>query len=679
MTFKYNLKTKLILSKKSWFISMKYGPMSLRTKIVLSFLLVIMVGGIISLSVGARLIKDTIISQAQIKVMHDLHSARMVFDEKLNDIKDIVTLTAAREGIQEDIKNNKQDVLTKKFTRIREKHKLDILTLTDPRGIVIVRTRNQDLVGDDQSQDEIIKRALKKSIVAKPQILPHEELLKEDKVLAEQAFIKFVTTPMAEDRVEDKETSGMMLKAASPIIDEGNNLLGVLYGGILLNRNYEIVDRIKEIVYKGEQYKGREIGTATIFQNDLRISTNVKNEKNERAIGTRVSKEVNHAVLKEGKPWIDRAFVVNEWYITAYEPIRNIDDKIIGILYVGLLESPYIQKARHVLLAFALLSVLWVILLLIILYLSTTKIINPLREMVTATQRIAKGDLFQKVKVPSKDEIGILADSFNQMTRNLKVANEKLIEWGKSLEIKVKKRTNELVKMQEQLIQSEKLASLGKLSASIAHEINNPLGAILVYGHLLLEETDKNDAHYKNINKIIKETSRCKDIIRSLLEFARPGELEKHSADVNEIVEKSLTVMKQQLNFQNLRLNKNFSPTLPKIKADSIKMQQVFINIIRNAAEAMDGKGLLTIRTFLTERGKYICIKFSDTGTGIKEEDKNRIFEPFFSTKDVGKGTGLGLAISYSIVEQHRGKIEVESKVGKGSSFAVKIPISMDE
>ncbi len=658
---------------------MKYGPMSLRTKIVLSFLIVIIVGGIISLSFGARLIKDTIISQAQIKVMHDLHSARMVFNEKLNDIKDIVTLTAAREGIQEDIKNNKRDVLIKKFTRIREKHKLDILTLTDPRGIVIVRTRNQDFVGDDQSQDEIIKWALKKSILAKPQIVSHEELLKEDKGLAEQAFIKFVKTPMAEDRVEDKETSGLILKAASPIIDEGNNLLGVLYGGILLNRNYEIVDRIKEIVYKGEQYKGREIGTATIFQNDLRISTNVKNKKNERAIGTRVSKEVNHAVLKEGKPWIDRAFVVNEWYITAYEPIRNIDDKIIGILYVGLLESPYIQKARHVLLAFALLSVLWVILLLIILYLSTTKIINPLREMVTATQRIAKGDLSQKVKVHSKDEIGILADSFNQMTRNLKVANEKLIEWGKSLEIKVKKRTNELVKMQEQLIQSEKLASLGKLSASIAHEINNPLGAILVYGHLLLEETDKNDAHYKNLNKIVKETSRCKDIIRSLLEFARPGELEKHSADVNEIVEKSLSVMKQQLIFQNLRLKKIFSPTIPKIKADSIKLQQVFINIIRNAAEAMDGKGLLTIRTFLSERGKYICIKFSDTGTGIQEEDKNRIFEPFFSTKDAGKGTGLGLAISYSIVDQHRGKIEVDSEVGKGSSFAVKIPISMDE
>ncbi|MCK4432043.1 MAG: cache domain-containing protein, partial [Candidatus Aminicenantes bacterium] len=322
---------------------MNFPHFSLRTKIILSFLIIIIIGGLISLSLGFRLIKNTLISQAQVKVNHDLASAWMVFYEKLNDIKDIVSLTATRESVQEALRKGKQDILLKYLSRVRKKYGLDILTLTDHKGKVLVRTRNPEIIGDNQSQDEIVRRSLKGDILAYPQIISQEELLKEGQDLAEQAYIEFIPTPKAAARPENKETSGMMLKSAYPIIDENNTLLGILYGGILLNRNYEIVDRVKEIVYKEEKYKGREIGTATIFQHDLRISTNVKNKTGTRAIGTRVSKEVNTAVLKEGKAWIHRAFVVNDWYITAYEPIKNIDNKIIGILYVGMLEKPYID------------------------------------------------------------------------------------------------------------------------------------------------------------------------------------------------------------------------------------------------------------------------------------------------------------------------------------------------
>ncbi len=628
-----------------------------------------------SLSLGWRLVKGTIISQAQVKVRHDLAAAWMVFSEKLNDIKEIVSLTAAREGIQEDIKSKRQGVLLKKLSRVREEHGLDILTLTDHKGIVIVRARNPEVVGDDQSQDEIIIQALKRDVIAKPQIVPHEELLKEGKDLADQAYIEFIQTPKAAFRPENRETSGMMLKAASSITDENNTLLGVLYGGILINRNYEIVDRVKEIVYKGEKYKGRDKGTATIFQHDLRISTNVKNERNGRAIGTRVSKEVNNAVLQEGKPWIDRAFVVNDWYITAYEPIKNIDNKIIGILYVGMLEKPYIDTTERVMLTFTIMASLCIVLLLVILYFSTTRIINPLQKMVVATQKIAKGDLSHEVKVNSKDEIGNLADSFNQMTADLKAANEKLIEWGRTLEKKVEERTRELTEMQAHLFESEKLASLGKLAAGIAHEINNPLGSILIYSHLLLEDTDKNSPHYENLEKVVKETSRCKDIVKGLLEFARPKEPEKSLADINEIVEKSLSIMERQALFQNITIKKLYASDLPKIVADSAQLQQVFVNIVLNAAEAMDGNGVLTLSTSLNRDETYIDVKFSDTGHGIKEEDKKRLFEPFFSTKEIGKGTGLGLAISYSIIQKHQGSIEVKSETEKGSTFTVKLPI----
>jgi len=655
---------------------MKFPSLSLRTKLILSFLVVIVIGGLISLSLGWRLEKATIIEQAQTKVRHDLATAWMVFNEKLSNIKEIVRLTADRESLREAIKSDKKEILLKYLSRVREDYGLDILTLTDASGKVLIRTRNPGATGDDQSQDEIINKALKDGVLAYPEIVSREELLKEGEDLAEKAYLEFKYTPRAAPRPENKETSGMVLKAASPIVDENKTCLGVLYGGILLNRNYDIVDRVKEIVYKGEQYKGRDKGTATIFQNDLRISTNVKDEKGERAIGTRVWKEVNQAVLVEGKAWVARAFVVNDWYITAYEPIKNIDDKIIGILYVGMLEKPYIDTTTRVMLTFTLMASLCVVLLLIILYFSTTRIINPLQRMVVATKEIAKGKLSHKVEVKSKDEVGYLADSFNQMTAKLKEANEALVEWGKTLEKKVEERTRELREAQASLIQSEKLVSLGKLAAGIAHEINNPLGGILIYSHLLLEEMDKKSPYYENLRKIVKETSRCKDIVKGLLEFARPKEPEMSSVNINEVVDSSLAIMERQVLFQNIAIKKSYATNLPKIVGDGAQLQQVFMNIILNAAEAMNGTGSLAICTSLNKDGSFIDVSIADTGHGIREEDKERIFEPFFTTKEVGKGTGLGLSISYSIVQKHQGTIEVQSEVGKGSTFTVKLPVT---
>ena len=630
------------------------------------------------MSIGSRLVKNIVISQAQEKVKYDLAAAWIIFNETLNDMKEIIRFTAAREGIRDSLKNNQKEILMQYLSRIRDDYELDILTLTDHEGTVIVRTGNTGNTGDDQSQDEIVKRSLKGEGSAWPQIISVEELLKEGQDLADEAYIEFIDTPKSVLRSENKETNGLVLKASFPILDEENQLLGVLYGGILINRNFDIVDRVKETVYKDKKYKGKEIGTATIFLKDLRISTNVKDESGERAIGTRVSKEVNQAVLVNGESWIDRAFVVNDWYISAYEPIWNIDNQRIGILYVGMLERPYIDTINRVIFTFSVMAFLSGLLLLVILYFSTTQIINPLKKVVLATQKIAEGDLSHRVDVKSRDELGSLADSFNIMTEDLRTAEGELIEWGKTLEKKVEERTSELKRTQSHLIQSEKLASLGKLAAGVAHEINNPLGGILIYSHLLLEDTEKESPYYENLEKIVKETTRCKEIVNELLKFARPKEPEIALIDVNETVEKSLALLKSQALFQNIRIKKDNSSSLPRIIADSSQLEQVFINIILNAVDAMQETGTLTIKTSQNDHRDHILVSFTDTGSGIEDADKTKLFEPFFTTKDVGVGTGLGLSISYSIIQKHHGTIEVQSRIGEGSSFTVKLPIKRE-
>jgi two-component system NtrC family sensor kinase len=655
---------------------MRSGHLSLRTKLGLSFLAVIILGSLLWFVFGSRLIRNTLIAQAQAKIQHDLNSARMVFNERLRAIEAVVRLTAARESLRDALVTGRTDILGQYLGRVRSENGLDILNLLDSRGRVLVRTRTPDLTGDDQSGDILVRRAIERKTVAAPEIMSQEALVRESPEMAEQALIEFVPTPMAAPREGNSETSGMLLEAASPVVGVDGTVLGVLTGGILLNRNYEIVDRVKEIVFKDERYKGREAGTATIFQADLRISTNVKKASGERAIGTRLSAVVKRAVLDEGKTWLDRAFVVNDWYITAYEPIHDIDGRIIGILYVGMLEKPYLDTAARVTRTFALIAALSMAFLFVLLSLSTTRIIRPLQRMAVAAREISRGDLSHKVEVSSHDEIGELADSFNLMTNHLRDANAKLVDWGRTLEKKVEERTQELREIQAHLVQSEKLASIGKLAAGIAHEINNPLGGILIYSHLILEDTPPGRAHHENLKKIVKETTRCKDIVKGLLDFARPKEPEMSPTDIPEILDKCLALMERQALFQNIRIEKSYAPGLPRVVADGAQLQQVFMNIILNAAESMNGQGTLGLRVDLDAVRDELAVEISDSGRGIKEEDKARLFEPFFTTKEVGKGTGLGLAISYGIVRKHQGSIEAHSEVGKGAKFTVRLPVN---
>lgn len=651
----------------------KFHDLPLRRKLILSFLAVIAAGGLITLVIITRLEHRTIISLAEAKVRHDLASARMVYDEKTAGIRDTIRLSADRDFLREALMVGSGGDIASRLDRIRRDLGLDVLTLTDARGRVVVRSRRPEVFGDDQSGDPFVQRALKGENPSGTQIVAREELLKEGPDLAERATFEFVPTPMAVEREETFEENGMMIRASAPVIDQRGRIVGALHGGILFNRDYNLVDKVKEIVFKGEKYKGHDIGTVTLFQDDLRISTNVMDDRGNRAIGTRVSREVHEAVLKQGLSYLGRAFVVTAWYITAYEPIRDIDGRIVGMLYVGMLERPYIDLRNRVIATFYGVAGLFVLLILGLLAMIAGRITRPLGIMVEATDRIARGDLSGRLEIEGKDEVGQLAQAFNRMTEDLRTAHQDLTEWGRTLERRVEERTRQLREAQDQLVQSEKLASLGKMAAGVAHEINNPLTSILINAHLLLEKCGDHDQAKENLNLIADETSRCAQIVGGLLDFSRQRPAKTVRADIDGIIERTIQLLEMQASVRNIRIERNLDGSLPPIPIDKNKIQQVFSNLAINACEAMPDGGTLAITSRLSRDGTHIEVVFSDKGVGISPENMSRLFDPFFTTKRFG--TGLGLAVSYGIVRQRGGTIGVRSEVGRGSEFTVRIPL----
>ncbi|RPI20482.1 MAG: HAMP domain-containing protein, partial [Acidobacteria bacterium] len=557
--------------------------------------------------------------------------------------------------------------------RVQAAEQLDILTLTDLHGNVLYRTSNPSAKGN-QGTDRVIRQVLTLQVpAAGTEIVPVDQLRFESDSLADQAYMEITPTPYATATPRRFTNHGMVLKAAAPVFTPDNQMVGVLWGGVLLNRNYEIVDKIRKTVFKDEVYKGSEIGTATIFQDDVRISTNVTDKAGRRAIATRVSAQVAHQVLHRGQTWRDRAFVVNDWYISAYSPIRDVNGSIIGMLYVGILERPYRDSLWRSLFVFLGIILLAVILVGVIDMTISHRISRPVQSMAEAMQRLARGEYPPKIDVRSNDEIGYLAQNFNKMSEELASAHQLLVHSAETLERKVGERTAELKNMQDHLIQTEKLAALGKLAAGVAHEINNPLTGILTNSSLMLEDCGEEDARRSDLQTIVDETLRCRKIVKGLLDFARQTPPHKQLINLSEVVEDVLALVRNQAGFRDISVTTRLDPTPCSIMADRDQMRQVILNIVLNAAEAMAGRGELEISSSVEQKDNGIRLAIRDNGPGIPDEVKGRIFEPFFTTKSTG--TGLGLSIAYGIVERHGGEISITSTWGKGTTVSLTLPL----
>jgi two-component system NtrC family sensor kinase len=380
--------------------------------------------------------------------------------------------------------------------------------------------------------------------------------------------------------------------------------------------------------------------------------------------------------LQRGQIWKGRAFIVENWYISEYAPIRNYAGEAIGMLSVGILENTYTAIRNRVILSFLGIATAGFLLILGITYYMIRNITSPIGEMVAATRNIIAGRFDREVRSDSPGEIALLAESFNAMLKSLRQMKADLEEWGRTLEQKVKQRTEELVAMQARVAQSERLASLGMLAAGVAHEVNNPLGGILALTGLTVEDMRQDDPNRENLEEVIRQTERCRDIVKGLLEFSRQSKGNIEPVDFNKVLQDTLSLVETQAIFHNIEVVWNLDPELPRVMADRSQFQQVFMNILMNAVQAMNERGAITVVTRRSASGNSVEVAISDTGQGIPPGQIDRIFDPFFTTKASGHGTGLGLSIAYGIVTTHRGTISVESEPGKGSTFTIRMPVA---
>jgi len=363
--------------------------------------------------------------------------------------------------------------------------------------------------------------------------------------------------------------------------------------------------------------------------------------------------------------------------------VHREDENILGVLQTGFpttaIEATRERMFQGTLFFGTIVVVLASTMLALILYHFVSK---PVAELEGGMKRLARGDFETPIEIHSRDEMGLLAETFNSMAGEVKRYREHMEDWTQSLQDEVDKKTAEIVNAQEQIINAEKLASLGRMAAGVAHELNSPLTGIVTFAHLMRERTapDKKQ-DIEDLDTIIEQAERCTKIIKGMLGFARKGASEATETDVNDLLRETVGMVQNQIKVQNIGIEVALGEGLPQIHIDPNQLQQVFLNLITNAVDAMGEHGRISIATRLVGATpeQNVEIEITDTGPGIYPNNLDKIFEPFFTTKPVGKGTGLGLPVSYGIVKKHDGDIVVKSKLGEGTSFFVRLPVPKPE
>jgi len=504
-----------------------------------------------------------------------------------------------------------------------------------------------------------------------------------DPALARRAHTPLLPTQNATPDPRVAEDRGLVVHSAAPVYAHDGQLLGVLAGGVLLNGNLEFVDRLNEIVYPDGELMLGSVGTATLFLGDVRIATNVRLFEGGRAIGTRVSQAVRDAVLGAGETWLDRAFVVQDWYYSGYRPLIDSRGERIGMLYVGFLETPFAEARNSALSGIVALFALTMLLVAVFGVLWARQVFHPIERMHATMNAIQNGDGTARVgPVPNVDEVGDLARHFDRLLESQQAQALALQRWGEALDGKVAQRTAELQEAlatlrstQGKLITQEKMAAIGQLTAGVAHEINNPIaviqGNLEMAREVLGEQAKPVEPEFR---LILDQVHRIRLIVTKLLQFARPQEYVGYLEPVGaqQLIHDCLLLVGHLLRKGNIAIEQQID-SARLVTCNKNELQQVVINLLANAIQAMPDGGTLRLAVEDWDEADMpigLRLSVADSGPGIPEADREHLFEPFYTAHKPG-GHGLGLWVSKSLVERYDGRITVDCPAGGGAVFTL--------
>jgi two-component system NtrC family sensor kinase len=629
----------------------------LQAVLIASFSLVAALTVGVGTLVTSRVINNYLTAAEDERVSRDMDLAKAFYQLKLDEVAAIShrlvldpwvvdNLPAADQGQRDAIEIIDQEI-TNKIT-VLALGGTHLITVLDQKGNIVTGqvlmpdgSIKNVLSGENMMGLPIVAQAFSLQMdLASSEVIPNNFL--QPVGLAQQASIQLLQTPRAAPEPFDSRegSAGLTLTGVSLLRDNTGTIIGAVVTAYLFNNDFTLVDRIKQVA---------GVDTVTIFFGDLRVSTNVMTESGDRAVGTLVSQAVRDVVLINGQDYVGRAFVVNQMYITRYIPLYDHSGHIVGMLYVGALVSAFDALVHTFNERVAIIAIVCIILAGVIAVPITRLITQPITELVEANQRLAQGDMSVRVQPSGSSELGLLGTSFNNMVETLQ-------------------------RTQQELLHKDRLASMGQLAAGVAHEINNPLGTILLYSDVLYKELPADDPRRVDLKMIIDETHRCKTIVADLLNFARQHEVMTKVMNLHDLLDEVLKGLAKQSKLEGIQVEKKYDTDLPFIMADPDQLRQVFIILLDNAAEAIETSGTITICTRPLDE-HWVEIRISDTGCGIAEENLNKVFTPFFTTKPLGQGTGLGLSIAYGIIKMHRGQINMQSKQGEGTTVTITLPM----
>lgn len=606
---------------------------SLTTRLLIGFILVITALSVLIALLGAYIIKKDIIDRTERQVLHDLRAAWLVYTSELEKIRQSFKLVSFNEPLE----------------KLQEKMGLHYL-------------ERVELADKNKVPSEIVRAVFdKRTEYVGTRIISNPEMVTLNHRLKEMTSIKIKPTPKAIPTGK-LELRGVMAKEyAMPVLDDNGDVREVIYGGRIINRDYSLVDRIKIIVFGNEIYDSKPVGTVTVFQGDTRISTNVLDERGDRAVGTRVSAEVYEQVIGRGQTWHDRAFVVTHWYKTAYEPIRDIHKNVIGMLYVGILEKPFDDMALGIIVLFMGIIMTVSILAVILAYILARGMTRPLTNMLSATRRISEGDLGYRISIPAGVvEFDELAHEFNDMS-------EKLNEREQSLRI-----TN------EKLIAANK--SYVELIGFVAHELKGILASAVMNVYSLKEGMLGliNFKQQKAIESVARNLDYLTATVRKFLNLGviERGQLQAHKKPINlnqDVFAPSLDALATIASKKNIQITNRIPEDL-QVSADGELMQIVANNLLSNAMKYSYTNGHVNISGAAADR---VCtVEVFNESDPISERDAQKLFKRFSRLENdqtrKEKGTGLGLYITQQIIREHGGEIWIEPREN-GNAFIFKI------